>query len=130
MTLRQIEDRALRLSIEGKEEEAEALYAFVSSILPGSFSHARDSASLNRPVAEAALPRQAAAAYSPGTGQPPRRASRPLERAVRDVAMILALSRSLQERFRPLVGRGVTAQTTDKPVKVLRLPDKGPGRCV
>ena len=76
MTLRQIEDRALRRSIEGKEEEAEALYAFVSSILPGSFSHARDTASLNRPVAEAALPRQAAAACSPGTGQPPRRASK------------------------------------------------------
>jgi hypothetical protein len=44
--------------------------------------------------------------------------------------MVLALSRSLEERFRPLVDRPVTAQTTNKPVKALRLPDKGPGRRV
>jgi hypothetical protein len=53
---RQIEDCTLRLTIEGKEVEAEALCRFVSSILPGSFSDARDTATPNRPVAEAAPP--------------------------------------------------------------------------
>lgn len=63
---RQIEDRTLRLTIEGKEEEAEALCTFVSSILPGSFGDACDTVSPNRPVAEAAPLQQAMSARSSG----------------------------------------------------------------